>query len=240
MNTSAPTLGLAALAGLASFLSPCVLALVPAYVSYLGGRSVSPSGDVVHNRWVTFSHGLAFVFGFSIVFIALGAAASALGAILFDVRTWLSKIGGVLVIVFGLHYIGVIRIPFLDYDTRRQVQPDPRLGYLGSLFMGIFFSAGWSPCVGPVLGTILTLALSGANLSRGVSLLSAYSVGFAIPFLLAALGIGRIAELMRTHSKTVRTISIVFGIIMVIVGVMLLTGTMERIAQFGVFLDLGL
>jgi len=240
MNTSAPTLGLAALAGLASFLSPCVLALVPAYVSYLGGRSVSPSGDVVHNRWVTFSHGLAFVFGFSIVFIALGAAASALGAILFDVRTWLSKIGGVLVIVFGLHYIGVIRIPFLDYDTRRQAQPDPRLGYLGSFFMGIFFSAGWSPCVGPVLGTILTLALSGANLSRGVSLLSAYSVGFAIPFLLAALGIGRIAELMRTHGKTVRIISIVFGIIMVIVGVMLLTGTMERLAQFGVFLDLGL
>lgn len=240
MDTSAPTIGLAALAGLASFLSPCVLALVPAYVSYLGGRSVTPSGEVVQNRWVTFSHGLAFVLGFSLVFISLGAAASALGAILYDVRTWIAKIGGILVIVFGLHYIGVISIPFLDYDTRRQVQPDPRLGYLGSVFMGIFFSAGWSPCVGPVLGTILTLALSGANLSRGVVLLSAYSVGFAIPFLLAALGVGRIAELMRRHGKTVRVISVVFGIIMVIVGVMLLTGTLERLAQFGFFLDLGL
>lgn len=139
MSPDNVTFGLAFLAGLASFLSPCVLALVPAYVGYLSGRSVGPSGTVVENRWMTFSHGLAFVLGFSIVFVLLGAAASALGAFLFDARQWLARIGGVVVILFGLHMLGVIHIPFLDFDTRRQVRPDPSLGYLSSMLMGVFF-----------------------------------------------------------------------------------------------------
>lgn len=233
-------IGISALAGLLSFLSPCVLALVPAYIGYLGGRSLSPTGEVVENRWVTFSHGVAFVLGFSLVFVLLGAAASALGALLYDVRTWLARIGGIVVIVFGLHTLGLIRIPFLDYDTRRQVEPNPRLGYLSSALMGVFFSAGWAPCVGPVLGAVLTLALNSARITEGVVLLSAYSVGLAIPFLLAALGIGRVAELMRRYGKAVRILSYVTGVILVIVGVMLLTGTLERLAQFGFFVDFGL
>lgn len=233
-------IGLSALAGLLSFLSPCVLALVPAYISYLGGHTVTPEGQVVENRWVTFSHGIAFVLGFSIVFVLLGAAASALGALLYDVRTWLARIGGVVVIIFGLHTMGVITIPFLDYDTRREMQPNPTLGYLSSALMGVFFSAGWAPCVGPVLGAVLTLALNSARITEGVVLLSAYSVGLAIPFLLAALGIGRAAELMRNYSKAVRVLSIITGVILVIVGVMLMTGTLERLARFGFFVNFGL
>jgi cytochrome c-type biogenesis protein len=233
-------IGISALAGMLSFLSPCVLALVPAYIGYLGGRSVSPSGEVVQNRWVTFSHGLAFVLGFSVVFVLLGAAASAIGALLYDVRLWLARIGGIVVILFGLHTMGVINIPFLDYDTRRQVQPNPGLGYLSSALMGIFFSAGWAPCVGPVLGAVLTLALNSAQITTGVILLSAYSVGLAVPFLLAALGIGRVAELMRRYGKVVRYLSIATGVILVIVGVMLMTGTLERLAQYGFFIDFGL
>ena len=233
-------IGLSALAGLLSFLSPCVLALVPAYISYLGGHSVSADGTVVENRWITFSHGLAFVFGFSLVFVLLGAAASALGVLLYDVRTWLARIGGIVVIIFGLHTMGVISIPFFDYDTRREVQPNPTLGYLSSALMGIFFSAGWAPCVGPVLGAVLTLALNSARVTEGIVLLTAYSIGLAIPFLLAALGIGRVAELMRNHSQTVKVLSVVTGVILVIVGVLLMTGTLERIAQFGFFVNFGL
>ncbi len=189
-------IGISALAGMLSFLSPCVLALVPAYIGYLGGRSIAPGGKIIENRWVTFSHGIAFVLGFSIVFILLGAAASAVGALLYDMRQWIARIGGIVVIIFGLHTMGLITIPFLDYDTRKQVQPNPRLGYLSSALMGVFFSAGWAPCVGPVLGAVLTLALNSARITEGVVLLSAYSVGLAVPFLLAALGIGRVAELM--------------------------------------------
>lgn len=234
------TLGLAMLAGLASFLSPCVLALVPAYVGYLGGRSVSPSGEVVHSRWVTFSHGLAFALGFSLVFIALGAAASAIGALLYDLRGWLTRIGGAVVILFGLHTMGIVRIPFLDVDTRHQIRPSPSLGYLSSALMGVFFSAGWSPCVGPVLGAVLTLAVDAGHVNRGVVLLSAYSLGLAVPFLLAALGIGRVAELMRQHRKAVHYLSIATGAVLVLVGVLLLTGTMSRLADFGFFVDFGL
>jgi cytochrome c-type biogenesis protein len=240
MSPSDVTLWLALLAGLASFLSPCVLALVPAYLSYLGGLSVTASGQVVENRWVTFTHGLAFVLGFSLVFIALGAAASAIGALLFDLRLWLARIGGVVIILFGLHTLGWVNIPFLDFDTRRQVRPNPSLGYLASGLMGVFFSAGWAPCVGPVLGAVLTLALNSAALHRGVVLLTAYSIGLAVPFLLAALGIGRLAELMRRHNRAIRIVSKITGAAMVIVGILLLTGTLERLAQFGFFVDFGL
>ena len=240
MDPANVTVGLAALAGLASFLSPCVLALVPAYVGYLGSRSVTPTGQVVENRWQTFSHGVAFVLGFSLVFVALGAAASAVGYLLFDLRIWLSRLGGLLVILFGLHTMGVVHIRWLDMDTRRHERPDPSLGYLSSALMGVFFSAGWAPCVGPVLGAILTLALNTARLDQGVILLSAYSAGLAVPFLLAALGIGRVTGWLRKHRRAVRTVSVAMGALLVVVGVLLFTGALERLAQFGFFVDFGL
>ncbi len=237
MDPNSISIGLAALAGLASFLSPCVLALVPAYVGYLGGWSVTSAGEMARSRWVTFLHGLAFVFGFSIVFVALGMAASAVGILLYDNRIWLGRIGGVAIIIFGLHTMGVIRIPFLDYDTRHQYRPKPALGYLSSVLMGIFFSAGWSPCIGPVLGAVMGIAASGANVTRGVMLLSAYSIGMAIPFLLAALGIGGIAELMRKHTKAIRILSIVTGIVLVVIGILLLTNTLQLLANFAPLID---
>lgn len=240
MSPSSVTVGLAALAGLASFLSPCVLALVPAYIGYLGGRSVTSTGHVVENRWTTFYHGVAFVVGFSLVFVALGATASLIGSILFDLRTWIARVGGAIVIIFGLHTLGVIHIPFLDVDTRVQHDPSQNRDFLSSALMGVFFSAGWAPCVGPVLGAVLTLALNSAEVGQGVVLLSAYSVGLAIPFLAAALGIGRITELLREYRHIIRYISIATGVILVIVGVMLMSGTLERLARFGFFVDFGL
>jgi cytochrome c-type biogenesis protein len=233
------SIGLAFIAGVASFLSPCVLALVPAYIGYLGGRAAGGEGGA-NNRFVTFTHGLAFVLGFSTVFVLLGVAASALGGLLYDVRTWLGRIGGLVVIVFGLHMIGVIRIPFLEYDTRMQEMPDPKLGYLSSALMGVFFSAGWSPCVGPVLGAILTLALNGGSISSGVVLLSAYSAGLAIPFLIAALGIGWVTTILRKYNKIMRYTEIIMGILMVIIGLMLMTGAFNIIATLFPGWSLGL
>ncbi|MCX6065201.1 MAG: cytochrome c biogenesis protein CcdA [Chloroflexi bacterium] len=223
------SVGLAFIAGVASFLSPCVLALVPAYIGYLGGRAAGGEGSD-NNRFITFTHGVAFVIGFSAVFILLGVAASALGGLLYDVRTWLGRIGGFVVIIFGLHMIGVFRIPFLEYDTRLQEMPDPKLGYLSSALMGVFFSAGWSPCVGPVLGAILTLALNGGSISQGVVMLSAYSAGLAIPFLIAALGISWVTTIIRKYGKVMRYTEIIMGVLMVIVGAMLLTGAFNIIA----------
>lgn len=223
------SIGLAFIAGVASFLSPCVLALVPAYIGYLGGRAAGGEASS-DNRMITFLHGVAFVLGFSAVFIVLGIAASALGGLLYDVRAWLGRIGGLLVIVFGLHMIGVIRIPFLEYDTRVQQLPDPKFGYLSSALMGVFFSAGWSPCVGPVLGSILTLAFNGGSISKGFVMLSAYSAGLAIPFLIAALGISWVTTILRKFNKVMRYTEIVMGVLMVIVGIMLMTGAFNIIA----------
>ncbi|MBL8098022.1 MAG: cytochrome c biogenesis protein CcdA [Anaerolineales bacterium] len=240
MDISQITVWLALLAGLASFLSPCVFSLVPAYVGYLGGRAVSAGGEP--NRWLTFSHGIAFVLGFSIVFVLLGVAASYAGALLYDLRLWLARIGGAVVIVFGLHMIGLLHIPFLSYDTRMQQAPDPKLGYLSSAMMGVFFSAGWSPCVGPVLGAILTLAINGGSISQGATLLSFYSIGLGIPFLVAALGIGWVTTILQKYKKTMRYVEIIMGIVLVIIGVMLMTGVFALIAQQGQFfwVDFGL
>lgn len=240
MDISQITVWLALLAGLASFLSPCVFSLVPAYVGYLGGRAAGAGTEP--SRWLTFSHGLAFVFGFSVVFVLLGVAASFAGGLLYDLRYWLAKIGGIVVIIFGLHMIGVFHIPFLAYDTRVQQAPDPKLGYLSSALMGVFFSAGWSPCVGPVLGAILTLAINGGSVSQGATLLSFYSIGLGIPFLLAALGVGWVTATLRKYNKVMRYVEIVMGVILVIIGVLLFTGLFSLIAQQGQFfwIDFGL
>jgi len=241
MDFTQITVGLAFLAGLASFLSPCVFSLVPAYIGYLGGRAAG--GEATENNcFITFTHGLAFVLGFSLVFITLGVATASLGRVLFDLRFLLSKIGGIVVIIFGLHMIGIFRIPFLEYDTRVQTLPDRKWGYASSALMGIFFSAGWAPCVGPVLGAILTLSLNGGSVSTGVTLLSSYSAGLAIPFLLAALGVGWVSATLRKYGKAMHYVEIVMGVVLVIVGFMLFTGIFERIAQAGQFfwIDFGI
>jgi cytochrome c-type biogenesis protein len=226
-------IGLAFLAGLASFFSPCVFALVPAYVGYLGGRSAASARDGRAHPWVTFSHGLAFVLGFSLVFISLGVATSVLGEFLYDMRVWLARIGGVVVIVFGLHMTGLMRIRFLEYDLRPQSIPHQQRGFVASFLMGIFFSAGWSPCVGPILGAILMLALNEGSISKGIILLSVYSAGLAIPFLVASIQIGLVTTALKRYGKLMHYVEVGMGILLIIVGILLLMGRFEQIAQFG-------
>jgi cytochrome c-type biogenesis protein len=243
MDFSNVSFGLAFIAGLASFLSPCVFALVPAYVGYLGGRSVAYAGGgtgQTAERWVTFSHGLAFVIGFSFVFVLLGVAASALGGIFYDLREWLTKIGGIVVVVFGLHMTGIVTIPFLNYDLRPQSAPDRNRGYFSSALMGVFFSAGWSPCVGPVLGAILTFALNGGSVSQGAAMLTFYSAGLAIPFLLASIGVGWVTETLKRYGKIMHYVERGMGVVLIVIGVMLFLGTFETLARFGFFIDFGL
>jgi cytochrome c-type biogenesis protein len=239
METFNVTIGLAFLAGLASFLSPCVLSLVPAYIGYLGGRAAGGEASS-QNRWLTFTHGLAFVLGFSFVFILFNIIASALGVVLYDLRYWLAKIGGVIVVIFGLHMIGVFRIPFLEYDVRVHKQMDNRWGYFSSFLMGVFFSAGWSPCVGPILGAIMTFAINSGDVLQGTLLGAAYSAGLAIPFLLAALGIGWVTVILRKYNKVMRIAEIVMGVLLVIVGVMLIFGVFNLLANFTSFNFFGL
>jgi cytochrome c-type biogenesis protein len=238
MNNFNVTIGLAFLAGLASFLSPCVLSLVPAYIGYLGGRAAGGESSA-KNRWITFSHGLAFVLGFSLVFILFNIVASAVGLLLFDFRTWLAKIGGVVIIIFGLHMIGVFRIPFLEYDVRVHSQMN-RWGYVSSALMGIFFSAGWSPCIGPVLGWIMTFSINGGSIIKGTTLGVSYSAGLAIPFLLAALGVGWVTTLLRRYSKVMRVVEIVMGVLLVTVGILLFLGSFSLLANYFPRINFGL
>jgi len=239
MDISQITLGLAFLAGLASFLSPCVFSLVPAYVGYLGGRAAGDDGKVA-DRWVTFTHGIAFVLGFSVVFVIFGAAVSVAGGLLYNLRYWLAKIGGIVVIILGLHMIGIFRIPFLEYDTRVDKAPNQKWGYLSSALLGVFFSAGWSPCVSPVLGTILTLAINGGSVALGAKLLSAYSIGLAVPFLAAALGIGWVMTILRKYNKVLHYVEMAMGVVLVFVGVLLFAGVFELLARYGYYVNFGI
>ncbi len=231
------TFGIAFFAGLASFLSPCVFALVPAYVGYLSGRSVAAGGDDKGTSLTTFSHGVAFVVGFSVVFILLGAVAGALGGILFQITEIIVKVGGVVVVIFGLHMTKIIQIPFLNYDLRPETQPDRKRGYFSSALMGVFFSAGWAPCVGPVLGAILTLSFNEGAASQGALLLTAYSAGLAIPFLIAATQIGWVTTILRRYGKVMRIAEIVMGIVLIIIGAMLFLGRFETLASLGSFFE---
>jgi cytochrome c-type biogenesis protein len=239
MDLSLFSISSAFVAGLVSFFSPCVLPLVPAYIGYLGGRSAFEEGEKEGGRWLVFSHGLAFVIGFSLVFIALGVAASALGGLLQSATEWLERIGGLVVIIFGLHMTGIWRIPLLQYDTRKQTSPSRNLGYLSSLLMGVFFSAGWSPCVGPVLGAILTLSLNGGSVATGGTLLASYSAGLSIPFLIAALGMGWVTTTLRKYGKALHYLEIAMGVVLIIVGGLLFLGLFETLSiylqRFGTF-----
>jgi cytochrome c-type biogenesis protein len=234
-------IGLAFLAGLASFLSPCVFSLVPAYIGYLGGRAAGGEHGP-GNRFITFTHGPTFILGFSVVFVFLGIAASAFGNLLYDLRHWVARIGGIVVIVFGLHMTGLFRIAFLECDVRVHGTPAYKWGYLSSFLMGVFFSAGWSPCIGPVLGAILTLAISGASVALGAKLLIFYSLGLAIPFLVAALGIGWLSGTFGRYGKAMHMIEVGMGVILVVVGLMLFSNLFQWISTYGQFfwIDFGL
>ena len=232
MDLSLLSIPVAFLAGLASFLSPCVLPLVPAYVGYLGGRTAFEGNEEQQRKWGTFSHGLAFVFGFSAVFITLGVAFSALGGLLTSATDILEKVGGIVVVIFGIHMTGLWKIPFLQYDTRKQTEPNENLSYLSSFLMGVFFSAGWSPCVGPVLGAILTLSASGGSVGLGAALLASYSAGLSIPFLIAALGVGWVTSTLRKYGKALHYLEMAMGVLLIVVGLLLFFGAFETITIY--------
>jgi cytochrome c-type biogenesis protein len=241
MNFLNVSFGLAFLAGLVSFFSPCVFSLVPAYVGYLSGRSIARAKEEkTTDSLQTFLHGVAFVLGFSFVFISLGLAFSALSQFFFQARDILAKVGGGIIILFGLHMTGLIKIPFLDYDLRPQSQVDRGRGFLSSFLMGIFFSAGWSPCVGPTLGLILTLAIEEANIGRGALLLSVYSLGMALPFLIAALGVGWVTQVLRKYSKAMIIAQIVMGVVLILVGILLFLGIYQQLVNFDAIIDFGI
>jgi cytochrome c-type biogenesis protein len=214
-------------AGLASFLSPCVLPLIPSYVTFITGMTLE---DVPRARRVALVHALLFVLGFSLIFLALGASATLLGRLLVAYRVWISRIGGVLVLVFGLYLLGLFNLGALSRERRVHITDKP-LGYLGTVIVGVAFGAGWTPCIGPILSSILTYAATQAELSRGLLLLGAYSLGLAVPFVLAAVAVEwflRAFERVRAHMIWVTRLS---GALLVIVGVLLITDYLTVITR---------
>ena len=209
-------------AGLLSFLSPCVLPLIPSYVSFITGLSLD---DVQRSRRVTFIHSLLFIAGFTIVFLVLGATATVLGQLLVRHREWVGRVGGVLVIALGFYLLGVFNVGAFARERRVHIANKP-LGYLGTLLVGMAFAAGWTPCIGPILGAVLTYTASSADLQRGLVLLFAYSLGLAVPFLLAALMIDRFMVLFQRYRGGLIWMSRASGALLVVVGVLMITGSM--------------
>jgi cytochrome c-type biogenesis protein len=225
-----PTVGLALAftAGILSFLSPCVLPLIPSYITFITGMGFE---DVTRSRRTTLVHALLFVFGFSLIFVALGIGATALGSLLLAYRDWISRIGGVLVIIFGLYMLGVLRIGAMAKDTRVHLSDKP-MGYLGTVLVGIAFGAGWTPCIGPILGAILTYASTSDDLSQGMLLLGTYSLGLAVPFLLSALAIERFLGAFQKFRKHMGTVNRVSGVLLIIVGILMLTNWFTVLAGY--------
>jgi len=226
------SIGLAFLAGLGSFFSPCVFSLMPAYLGYLGG-SIDNQDDPSKSKWKVFLNGLLFVLGFTLFFVLISIPFSAAGRFLYDFQQWLAKIGGLVVLLFGLHLSGLLHIEWFEYDFRLRRSGFHSNRMVNSFLMGIFFSAGWSPCVGPVLGFILTLAFTEGSLMYGVSLLLSYSMGMAIPFLIMALGLNSLQRFFQSQGKWLITIQKISGYVMIVVGILLFFGLFERLAGFG-------
>ncbi len=220
------TLWGAVLAGLISFLSPCVLPLVPPYLCYMAGVSLDQltgqDDQTVARRWVVISSA-AFVAGFSTVFVALGATASAVGGLIRQYTFELSLIGGAIIIVMGLHFLGVFRIAFLSQEARLQVR-GTRAGPAGSYLMGLAFAFGWTPCIGPVLGTILLVAGVEDTVSRGATLLAAYSLGLGLPFLVASFFAGSFMRFMARFRGHMDKVEKGMGAVLVVTGVLFMTG----------------
>ena len=223
------SLGWIWLAGVVSFLSPCVVPILPGYIAYLAGHAAGCDPAKVE-RWRVLLHGIAFVLGFSLMFIALGAMASAAGRLLIGYRDWIARIGGVLMVVFGLQMAGVIHLTFLEYGARPNVEPNPRWGLASSIVMGFVFATGWTPCIGLVLGSVLTLAAYEASLGRGILMLAVYAAGLAVPFLIVALLMDRMGRWICRLAKISRGISIAAGVVMIVFGILFATGQLDFLA----------
>ena len=206
-------------AGLLSFLSPCVLPLIPSYVTFITGLSLD---DVQNARRTALVHGMLFVLGFTLIFMAMGAGATLLGQALLKHRDWISRIGGVVGIIFGLYLLGVLNVGFMARERRFHIADKP-VGYVGTMFVGVAFGAGWTPCLGPILGSILVYTSSQADLGKGLWLLFAYSLGLAVPFLLSAVAIDRFSAFFQRMRKQMVWVSRISGVVMIGIGVLLVT-----------------
>jgi cytochrome c-type biogenesis protein len=211
-------------AGLFSFLSPCVLPLFPSYLSFVTGMSVSDlsAGLTSVARRRVMLHAIAFVVGFSVIFVALGASVSAASAFLLDYRDWIRRVGGVLIVVFGLYIAGLLRIGIFARTQQLQLREKPA-GYVGSFIVGLTFAIGWTPCVGPILGAILSLAGTADTVQRGVGLLVAYSAGLGVPFLLSAAALGAFLKFFTRYRPFIPAVERLAGVILVVVGVLVFT-----------------
>jgi cytochrome c-type biogenesis protein len=218
-------------AGFLSFVSPCVLPVVPGYLSFVSGASIEEMGgrSAAAKRWAIMADILAFVLGFSVVFVILGATATSLGNFLVSKLSLLSKIAGVLVIVLGLHMLGVFRIRAL-YQEKRMHAQHKRLGVVGSFLVGVAFAFGWSPCIGPILGGILAYAGTQETVSQGMVLLAAYSAGLGIPFIVAGLSIDAFFRLTTRFKKHFRAIEVASGVLLIAVGVLIFTNRLAAIS----------
>jgi cytochrome c-type biogenesis protein len=231
-------------AGLLSFISPCVLPLIPGYLSYIsgvsldemrgtprpGGATVAVAAPPAARRRVLISS-LAFILGFSLVFIALGASATAIGHFVTARLSLLGRIAGVIIILFGLHTMGVLRIDWLYQEKRVQTKTTPT-SFIGAMLVGIAFAFGWTPCIGPILAGILAIAATRSGVGQGVRLLAAYSLGLAVPFFAAALAINRFFAALSRIRKHYHMIELVSGGMLVVIGVLIFTNKFTVIAQW--------
>ncbi|MBM4341183.1 MAG: cytochrome c biogenesis protein CcdA [Deltaproteobacteria bacterium] len=221
-------------AGLLSFVSPCVLPLVPSYITYITGVSFQDLTDEKAKskiRWATILHSILFITGFSTVFILMGASASYLGQVLIEYQTWIMKIGGVLIIILGIQFTGIINIPFLQMERRFEMRKKP-LGYLGSFLVGLVFAAGWTPCIGPILSTILIYASTAKNFTTGILLLGVYSLGLGIPFFLSSLAFNSFLSAFDKIKRYMRWVTLISGIFLIAIGILILTDTFREINAF--------
>ena len=217
--------------GLVSFVSPCIMPLIPSYVSYITGISYDELVSLDSRRKnmkITLFHSLAFVTGFSIIFVLLGASASLAGSLLAKHLNTIRIVGGVLIIIMGVFVMDVIKIPFLQREAKLQLKTRPA-GFIGTIVVGMIFGAGWTPCTGPFLGSVLTLAMTSDTLGSGMVLLMFYSLGLGIPFILSALAISAFLTSFSKVRKHFKAIKIISGIILIIMGVLLLMNKMTML-----------
>jgi cytochrome c-type biogenesis protein len=225
-----------ALAGLVSFLSPCVLPLVPPYLGYLGGTTIeqmtSEDGLESHVWRRVVLASLFFVLGFTTVFVGLGASASVVGQLIQTYKSELAAVAGIVIILFGLHFLGVLHIPMMYKDTRYHHVDMGGASYAGAYIIGLAFAFGWTPCIGPILATVLALAANEASLGAGVRLLAVYSLGLGVPFVLAAIAIRPFLSFMQRFKRHLGTIEKVMGVLLVITGILFLTGSINWLGQW--------
>ncbi len=234
------TFATAFLAGLISFLSPCVLPLVPGYVSLISGLSVEQLQDSEQARrgglGPILASSIAFVLGFSVVFVALGASASAVGKFLLVNKPLFYKIAGAIIILFGLHLTGLLKISYLYREKRFQGAPR-KMGWLGAFVIGLAFAFGWTPCIGPILGTVLTLAATKEKVSEGINLLAVYSAGLGVPFLLTTLGINGFLRFYRRFRRHLRAVEVFSGILLLAVGLLIFFNRLTWLSNQLAFLN---